>query len=997
MIIKKLELCAFGPFKNVEVIDFTKLNEKHLFLLTGDTGCGKTSLFDAICYCLYGGLSNSFGSGSEAKIRSHYADKEVITYVDLEFIIKNKTYRIRRSPTQEIVKKGRIVTKKATVEFISDEKKLDKAVQIKEEVQNLIGLNEAEFKKIVMLPQGDFMKLLLSSSDEKVQIFRQIFQTSMYDDITNELKEITKKAYLEIEDNNLIIKSQFQNLPYEGLEINDATFEFLEKEINFLKKELTKLANEYDLLNNESQQLSSIITSSKKNNEILLQINIANNEVNELKSRNNEYLKWNEILKNLTIKERYDSLVLKNKTLMENITKLSFKLDNSNKDLENNQKKLTEVISEIQLLQDKKEKIDDSIKEKNNLVNELNLFEKKLQYQEKLQDLKRNLSNVLDKKKIIMTEITSKESEKQNLLQEINRIKEEISLKQQLNLEEDLVKNKLLELQKLFEKIEVLNAKKAIYQAQTKVLQEIRWNRVNEEAKKITIEKSLIVDEASKLALLLVDNEPCMVCGSLTHPKKAILENKYTKLDLENQKKMVDQLIKQEQDITNELFILNDYIETFDFEYDIEELQKNNENLNNHLKEISNSKEELLIKEAKLKDFLLLHEKLTTLIEEKTLLLNNLNGEYEKTNSEIIKFQSLEETIKDINVTDYNIKIKDLTTEIESYYFNLEHAYENKNTINMQNTTLMTNLEHFHSEMNNQTKEFEDNKEELENVISLFTIDLLELKKYLKDDIAKKIVDYDNALNKALNSIESLSKLKISEKIVDTANFEEKLAQIKDKLSLLQENRFIVNNKYNMIKVVYDRTILIYNNNVEKISSYQKYYNLSKVASGDNNLKLSFERYILTTYLDEILRYANLYLLKLTNNQYELRRKLHYQGRGNQGLDLEVYDYHSASLRDVKTLSGGESFKASLSLALGLSETVRRKNGNVEINTMFIDEGFGTLDQDSLDKALLVLDELKNDNRVIGIISHVSELKERIYSKICIKKGDYSYIDKIII
>ena len=120
-----------------------------------------------------------------------------------------------------------------------------------------------------------------------------------------------------------------------------------------------------------------------------------------------------------------------------------------------------------------------------------------------------------------------------------------------------------------------------------------------------------------------------MVCGSLTHPKKAILENKYTKLDLENQKKMVDQLIKQEQDITNELFILNDYIETFDFEYDIEELQKNNENLNNHLKEISNSKEELLIKEAKLKDFLLLHEKLTTLIEEKTLLLSNFNGEYE--------------------------------------------------------------------------------------------------------------------------------------------------------------------------------------------------------------------------------------------------------------------------------------------------------------------------------------------------------------------------------
>ena len=220
------------------------------------------------------------------------------------------------------------------------------------------------------------------------------------------------------------------------------------------------------------------------------------------------------------------------------------------------------------------------------------------------------------------------------------------------------------------------------------------------------------------------------------------------------------------------------------------------------------------------------------------------------------------------------------------------------------------------------------------------------------------------------------------------------LTSLKDKIKNHEIHRDEIQKDMNHIQLTYQQNDKLlkdiqkkYQQNQDVLDQYTIYQDLYDQTSGKNTYRMSFERYVLSAYFEHILEYANIELLKMSNGRFALYRKQETKGAKQQGLDLSVLDYETGMMRDVQSLSGGESFKAALSLALGLSQMIQNYAGGIELNTLFIDEGFGSLDNESLDQALSVLLDLKNDNKVIGIISHVNELKERISTQIVVEKG----------
>lgn len=883
-----LEISAFGPYKDKVEFEFSKLGGNGIFLITGDTGAGKTTIFDAIVYALFGEVSGS--NRQVSSIRSDFADNNTETYVMFEFIHKGITYKIKRVPEYTRLKKsGEGTTKNvadASIEW--NDNVVSGISNVNEKVEEILGINAKQFKQISLLAQGEFLKILFAESKDRTEIFRKIFDTNIYNNITTllrirlrensdklcELKNsFTTNAYNIVwnETPDIILKLKSKDL--NQIEIKEI-IELLEKEIEINKEDASKIDKEVvDYENNIKKEETRIAKVEEENTKIdkyqhLLEIE------KELEGKK-EYYKNQEIT--VEQNQKILAIVLPKE---QNVKKANLEVLKYEKDLENTKKEAEQLKCE-----------EAKVKEKEN----------------KLKELKVILENY------------------QKLKAEFETIKQELK--------------KIEDIQKVSKEKEIAVVK---YNKSNLEYQEVSKKYLEEEDK-------FFKEQAGILAEKLEENKPCPVCGSLEHPHIAQKsETVLSKEGLEELKSKIEAKSKENDKNKQKITEINATLETL-----INEIKKEEDF------DIAKYSKEVREKYEKQEDLIEVeNEKAGTIYKVLTgefLYIDRFSyDEYKAEFENQIKLQCEKITKCNTLIAEYEKTLKEKNAELEKYKLEYKDAYNSLG--------------------------FETEAEYKEKVLDETTC----------KDISKEIQEYNKNVIENKTKISELAEAVKDKKIVDLEQDKQQLGEMVKELKTkkqtqIKEKSNLQNNK---------KIASLLKENAEKlmiqIEKYLNYDELYKTASGTltGKRRIEFEQYVQATYFDMIIIEANKRLAIMSDNRYLLIRKESSEKiKDKIGLDLDVIDNYNGKKRDVKSLSGGESFKAALALALGVSDVIQSYSGGVVVDTLFIDEGFGSLDMESREQAINTLNLLSDNNKLIGIISHVTELKERIDKKIIIEKS----------
>lgn len=1022
----RLVISAFGPYAEKQELDFRELNGRKIFVITGTTGSGKTTIFDAISYALYGEASGEYRENDS--LRSHFADDDTETFVELDFELRGDIYKVVRSPKQKKRKtRGEGFTdKEPEAELIlPNGKVITKVKSVNDKVTEILGITKEQFKQIVMLPQGEFKKLLLASSVEREGIFRKIFNTYAFEKIQSSLKE---KAIKLSKERNLCkekMKTYLENIQGEH---NILIGEYID--FPLVIEELT------ELIDTEKR-------SYKKNKDSLNEIKTA------LEKKNKEKLIGEQ--NNALLKEKEEITINLEKELLkaadfENKKELLLKIKKA-KDIKHIEEKYIDFNKRLEI---KNTEYNNSIKDIENLKNELSKQEDFVKVEENNDKLRVELTEEIGKLRNIEPKIEAYEKERKLIITFENRIKEittEIRNKQ-LRLEknkknreenEAILKNiseleikkvnlensikdetkRINELRDLYDKIRLYEG---IKNDHTKFKNEyahfeIQYKNIKSEYE--NLEEIYKKEQAGILANELVDGIPCPVCGSLEHPNPTSKSGGSIPTEDELKKKKIE--FEKYEKKNNEKII---------------NLTEINSNVNNALQNINDILKSINIGD----DFSTYEDSLKVIIRDKGIelkkVIDSINNELKDIISKINNKDTLQKRNKeleeDINILEAAIEL--LNTEDKEKFAKLEGLKSSCNNLKKDIPDGVNCINSLAKSIKDKEKQLEDSKNRLialvrkrDNTIKIFEGEkskcreieksIKELKKDIekaKEDFAvnlgregflnvedynktkmdidkidildKEIIEYNKKLGILMESKETLNKKceNINAVSIDEIDNSIKCMKIdeKEKEDKLKQEFSIIDNNTNVLKKV----IELNKEFKEKEDEYRVIGELSELSNGRKAPYISFERYVLASYFQDIIDEANLRLEKMTGDRFSLKRKTSKsKGAGQKGLELEVYDNYTASSRDVSSLSGGESFKASLSLALGLSDVVQSNSGGVSLETMFVDEGFGTLDPQSLDNAIDSLLDLQRGGRLVGIISHVEELKERVDAKLEVK------------
>lgn len=926
----KLVVSAFGPYKDQVEIDFEKLGSNGLFLITGDTGAGKTTIFDAISFALFGVSSGSRRENSS--FRSDFASNEVTTFVRLEFIHKGIIYQLERIPRYSRKKKKgegfTTVGGDATLTYLDEVITGDKNVT--EECINILGMNANQFKQIVMIAQGEFLELLLAKPKDRANIFRHIFDTGMYKHISDNLKSKYLDKRREYEDSVLAMDGYIEGIlldnDLDGNETIDEILDLLDKQINKDLKEEKLLDKEYNVLFKESSSLVKTIGEAKILNDSIISLEKCREELNLLLEKRDDFLAKEEVVsKNKDIWEKIEPYRVE-------VLRIEKELKDKNTNLEKTKDSYEELLKRYNHIYDEYKEIDkydDEIKILESIILDI---ENKLAIVREIQELEDKLDN------LSMVYSVRELSDKEDILE------------------------KFRDCSKLEECLEELRDKLTL-----------KKDKYVDNNKRYLREYDLFLSsQAGILASDLKDGEACPVCGSLEHPCLAkMVDNVLSKSELDLLKNDLDKLYLELEDdrleIQNkerDLELLKK--ELLDIDYDkliseVNELRdkcKNNDKVDVEGESIS----DLEVKMASLK--IPLDEKLRVLGDNSSSDLElqlkenkdkigtirnkitRVRDSYDNIQKDKVRLESLCDV--------YKKDIKILEEDLEKKVFEYKEQYQE--------------LGYF-------------SEEDYMNVrISKENLGLLESEVY---QYKEKVAGLKNQIKTLEDVITGRESIDINEMEISLTDINKKLDDIN--VSLKQLNSKIFNNKkiFDRIKNVSEKTTKL-----EK--EVMVYKDLSDTANGmiSGKSKLEFEQYVQASYFDRVLVLANKRFLYMTDERYELFRKEEALKLSDKlGLEIEVMDYYTGKRRDVKSLSGGESFKASLALALGMSDVIQEFAGGVVVDAMFIDEGFGSLDDESLEQAMNAIMMISDGDKIIGIISHVNELKQRIDKKIVVRKS----------
>lgn len=1002
-------MTAFGPYKHQEVIDFTELQNNRLFVVSGNTGAGKTTIFDAICFALYGSASGEDRNDSKF-LRSDFADDDVHTAIELEFELHNHQYRIKRQLPH--VKTG---NKSATGEQYEFYEKVngrevpcvDRQIvsEINKKVEELVGLTKEQFSQIVMLPQGEFRKLLTSQTENKEEILRKIFRTEPYRWINDRLKEKKKfaeDAYnREAETRNRYIADIQATIPERE---ESVLFEVLSQEHFNSNQVLTGLDEEITFYQNE-------IFKNKKQEET---DGISYNK------------KLEEFHKAEALNEQFKNLEDKEKSLQSFIDQAPV-FKEKEKQLENAERASQIESYEIQVNEwradEKGKKLKLADAEKALLAAEqlLEQAQKNYQLEENKKAEREEVGRQLDRYLELLpavkemeqnkVELTNQQKQVEKLAKDLNelqkKLQEEKAAKIQMGEEikgiektVDQLAGKQLKLTEMRNHVRILKDFLTMVNKQRELIQS---SKVKEEAylkvkmQYEKLEQAWVNGQASILAAHLHDGKPCPVCGSMEHPNKAQGEEAVpTKEELDAGKKDVDHYESEYRTIAAELKTINGLLtskaeELTEIGIQAQEAEPTFQQLVEQGKVLKKEVELLEAEKGKLgqlKQTFENKEKDIELFEMKQTELASVhqqqNTAYEAKKAVYVdKLARIPEEIRILAVLEQKItEIKVLKTKLEQAWetaqkqlqtakesetkasvnvanakAQLAESSEKKNKAEKQFIEALAQADFSSEEMYRQAKMTEKDRQALKVEIDLYKQNIAavkqqvkELQDTLKDRTRVNLTELAAVLEERKKAYEHAQELlRKSEQCL------QKITELKGKIIDAEKNVAELEKQLSIVTDLYD------------------------VVRGQNSRKISFERYLQIEYLEQIILAANERLKRLSNGQFILIRSDRQESRGKQsGLGLDVFDAYTGQTRDVKTLSGGEKFNASLCLALGMADVIQSFQGGVSIDTMFIDEGFGSLDEESLNKAIDTLIDLQQSGRMIGVISHVQELKAAI-------------------
>lgn len=870
---EKLILSAWGPYKDRIEVDFTGLRDRGLFLITGATGAGKTTIFDAITYALYGNMSGE--TREKNSVRSDFAEEDTPTFVELMMQHGEKEYRIIRNPEYMRPRKKKggkgeyTKEKEKAVLYLPDGSIVEGSSEVNRRMQEILVLDYRQFKQISMIAQGEFARLLTAAPSEKTRIFREIFATSVYDRFAGILRSRSAELYKKV--------TECKNR--------------MEEDIHMLRLEETEKNGELaELLKEENHDYEKIISDL----EALIKEYKAELTLAE---------------KNYSCREKEAAALTEAIGAAEKMNQKLYKLAG----LKEQQAGLKEKKSEISVVEAKVKKAGKAIDIKEDYVNLKNAVRNQESMQDKIRINKKELEGFL-----------SEEAERKPYYEEEDRIKAAYQCMSDYEEKEKELKESAKQLEKKQDQLCKL-------QRQYVEQEGITEHRRQEYETADSAYKRAIVGIAARQ---LREGEPCPVCGSFTHPHPAEIEEEVP---------------------------------------DEEGLQK-----------------------------------LQRFYEKERERLMEIHGKAASCKGEVTSCEVQEQELKR-QLQEYKVQLERIPEEIIAIPVRMKRD-QFERTVN-EYRAIRARIK----EKQNQLAKDEEEKKEQEKKVQVLE-DIFE-KKYMAagfssrkeyedsvglaaelKEMQEKLNGYYTKVQAVENLIGHLEEETKGGKEQDVEGLKERLKEKntgkKQALKLLNEKNHNLQEMKKIVKSLKEKEKQLHLLSQE----FGIVKDLDNMASGNNARRLVFEQYVLAGYFEEILRAANIRLAKMTDGRFELSRMEEISdGRTKDNLEMRVLDYYTGKYRSVKTLSGGEAFKASLALALGMSDVIQGYSGGIRVDTLFVDEGFGALDSESLDQACRTLQSLVEKDRLIGIISHVPELSEKIEKQIIITKTNVGSTVRVVV
>ena len=1021
-----LTIEAFGPYRDSVTLDFNELQNHSMFLISGPTGAGKTSILDAMVYALYGEPSGEVRKTDA--IRSDFAEPQHMTRVDFSFAIGDAQYRVERLPKQLVAKKRgtgmREQNASATVYEMKDGEWTviaTSAAAIRDTIQRIIGFRKDQFLQVVLLPQGEFRKLLVASTSEREELLHTLFRTELYRRLQDALKSAYDDAKSGIEENVTKQSALLQSIPHDEA-IPVLTIEHVRELLKDREPHRDTLVVERDKAVDVVDQFNVLRNEWALFNQVQQSLIEATNKLDLVKEREKERSSLNEKVQFLTgltpSYELYKQLGDKQAVLKTLKTALS----DAKKSVEaatQHESKCTEayevLASHAETIQAKRTTLA-QLRQQSEKFDELALLNQELTtLKSKLetQDREKSEAKLQAQHKLVadleaeLVEMRKQFQVNSKALESIPHIQEQLS---QLQRYSEL----------LVEKGKVQNDIDAKERSLATLDESVKNSKIQLER----LEHLMAEGRAFELVHLVVDNEPCPVCGSTEHPQLASKPELYpTKEEVEEARTVRDGALQKRASEIGQKEALSGRLHELD-----EQVKDQVSKLKSHIadfsedtfdstqQDLSSQMNQLTVLRKdteQLSEIITKHEhdliegkdKLAKLEIGHNELLNNLHDVAVQISSVQAKIDGLSKILPTTDLDAWHKQIESLETEINTYDEQLKLCKSSLDAAKEQLNAKRGRLEILFAQVQEKTKNLDGFYQEY--VKSLQSISVSE------DDFIDALGDYKaldafrtelHALDEAFSTAQAVydAALKHAQSVIepsDTVSDEVYDTAVEKRDSLVgslaawdKETKHI-------------ETTLASLEELEKAmgEAREEIIFLSRLNDlangGEQGFKnVTFERYVLGAILDEVVYAANLRLQKMSRSRYSLERSDYTGGgRGKQGLDLAVMDAFTGQSRPANTLSGGETFLASMALALGLADVIQSYAGGIHMDTMFIDEGFGTLDPDTLELAIETLVQLQSSGRLIGMISHVPELKTRIPVHLEVTRGDDGSTAKFVI
>lgn len=1021
MLPKKIIMENFGPFVHEEV-DFDEMTEAPLFLISGKTGAGKTTIFDAITFALYGDASGGVRSSNE--IRSSFAEPTEETRVQFIFEHQGRKYSIERWPKQTLAKKnGKGETtknQKVQLSIFNDKgqeaEAYTKVDAVNEVIYQILNLQKDQFRQIVMLPQGEFRTFLNANSTEKEAVLRSLFGTSFYRQFTENLK--LQKCELEksVSEMTTRIDQLFQQvLAEKGVTYEESlnlAREYLLLEEQELLKSQTELAEKQakqKALQQQLQRAKELSESFRQEQETRQQLQKIEADLPHQEEKKKQLVHGRELEK---IRPTYDRI---QELVKQQIQQTDEATENQQRAAE-----LEQQYSECQ-------------KQTTDFEQQSAEWQTK---EQQLQSLNALLPLVKQKEQLMKqkTELTDKQAKQQERLSEIiQQIKvheEKIKLLETKQNTEKMWQDRRYEELQFQQTVTHLqqSAKDIFDQQEEEEDQQIKLAQLVEKASRTSNQlTSEVADykklksqwasaEIARLSMDLLPGEPCPVCGSKEHPNPAqhaelttdnlgqlqvaleTLEARIKQLELIREQaeaqyevgiKTFDQLQEdrsaaqkaQEEQINTLQATFADYYQ-LEVGADLSELviflRERQKETDERLAEINESKQTLLDLKAEIDN------NQAKKLESETSL-NVVKGELQTLEG---RLSSIEEQTKEWQLPTLEAHIVELQGKIDEYHTHLQahqalvkeleqqhiRLQENHKLLAKQQQETAENLQKFQTSLQQQLTEADLALEQL--VAAPVGLSRLE----------QEITEFDQQLLLLKDRQSRLAEVIKDQEKPELDELQTLVTSCEAEVTQFQQQHYAKESQLQQQRTLIEKIEGLQAQSKEQLDELNQMLQLYQTMNGDNPQKISLERYVLQWYLAEVLQCANQQLNQLTKGRYRFELKQETgRSKGNTGLEINVYDDNAGATRSSHTLSGGESFIAALSLALGLAEVIQSQAGGVAIEALFIDEGFGSLDEEALEMAMEALESIENAGRMIGIISHVRELKERIPQQIIVE------------